>query len=216
MNFGNVLGDTNPDFQPFGFAGGLYDQHIKLVRLGTRDYDPETGRWTAKDAIGFRGGWANFYDYVGGDPINFIDPDGLQRTPAQGLPPNSTQTFPDPSTGGKTERHYGPVGRAVKDIDYGHDHGAGDPHLHDWDWSKPDPRQPGRAPLAGEIPRVSLCPTGLDPRGAQRAGAFAVGVGIGMIIGTIIEDFASFGVGILDDPVSVGAGVALISYGLGR
>jgi hypothetical protein len=23
--FGNVLADSNPGFQPFGFAGGLYD-----------------------------------------------------------------------------------------------------------------------------------------------------------------------------------------------
>jgi len=30
-------------FQPFGFAGGLYDQHAKLTRFGERDYDAETG-----------------------------------------------------------------------------------------------------------------------------------------------------------------------------
>src|SRR5207253_11269959 len=46
---GQVLADSNPGFQPFGFAGGIYDQDTKLVRLGARDYDPETGRWTAKD-----------------------------------------------------------------------------------------------------------------------------------------------------------------------
>lgn len=34
--FGNVTLDTNPGFQPFGFAGGLYDRHTKLVRLGAR------------------------------------------------------------------------------------------------------------------------------------------------------------------------------------
>ena len=27
---GNVILDTNPGFQPFGFAGGLYDQHTQL------------------------------------------------------------------------------------------------------------------------------------------------------------------------------------------
>ena len=37
--FGNVINDTNPGFQPFGFAGGLYDQDTKLVRFGARDYD---------------------------------------------------------------------------------------------------------------------------------------------------------------------------------
>ena len=32
--FGNVSADTNSGFQPFGFAGGLYDQHTKLTRFG--------------------------------------------------------------------------------------------------------------------------------------------------------------------------------------
>ncbi len=42
--YGRVLLDTNPGFQPFGFAGGLYDHDTKLVRCGYRDYDPETGK----------------------------------------------------------------------------------------------------------------------------------------------------------------------------
>ena len=41
--FGEVILDTNPGFQPFGFAGGLYDPDTKLVRFGARDYDPESG-----------------------------------------------------------------------------------------------------------------------------------------------------------------------------
>jgi len=40
-----VIEDTNPGFQPFGFAGGLYDPDTGLVRFGARDYDPFTGRW---------------------------------------------------------------------------------------------------------------------------------------------------------------------------
>lgn len=74
--FGNVLVDTNPEFQPFGFAGGLYDPDTGLVRFGARDYDPETGRWTAKDPIGFIGGDPNLYGYLLADPINLIDPTG--------------------------------------------------------------------------------------------------------------------------------------------
>ena len=46
--FGNVTRDTSPGFQPFGFAGGLYDTDTTLVRFGARDNDPETGRWTTK------------------------------------------------------------------------------------------------------------------------------------------------------------------------
>ncbi len=85
--FGNVLTDTNPGFQPFGFAGGLYDRDTKLVRFGVRDYDPETGRWTAKDPIKFDGASTNLYAYVLNDPINLIDPYGLFELPSlpQGL-----------------------------------------------------------------------------------------------------------------------------------
>ena len=42
-----------------------------------RDYDPETGRWTAKDPILFAGGDANLYGYSFNDPINRIDVSGL-------------------------------------------------------------------------------------------------------------------------------------------
>jgi RHS repeat-associated protein len=76
--FGRVLSDSNPGFQPFGFAGGLYDWDTKLVRFGARDYDPGVGRWTAKDLIGFAGGQENVYVYVGGDPVNFVDPEGAR------------------------------------------------------------------------------------------------------------------------------------------
>ncbi|MEO8379705.1 MAG: RHS repeat-associated core domain-containing protein [Acidobacteriota bacterium] len=75
--FGYVLSDTNPGFIPFGFAGGLYDVATGLVRFGARDYDAQTGRWTAKDPIGFAGGDSNLYGYVTNDPINATDPSGL-------------------------------------------------------------------------------------------------------------------------------------------
>ncbi len=74
--FGTVILDTNPGFQPFGFAGGIYDRDTGLVRHGARDYDPETGRWTAKDPIRFGGKSVNLYGYVFNDPINRIDIDG--------------------------------------------------------------------------------------------------------------------------------------------
>jgi RHS repeat-associated protein len=71
--FGNVVLDTNPGFQPFGFAGGLYDSDTALIRFGSRDYDPRVGRWTSKDALLFGGGSTNLYAYVTNDPINSVD-----------------------------------------------------------------------------------------------------------------------------------------------
>ena len=77
--WGRVTNDTNPGFQPFGFAGGLYDPDTGLTRFGARDYDAETARWTAKDPILFDGGDTNLYGYVLNDPVNWIDPEGLAR-----------------------------------------------------------------------------------------------------------------------------------------
>jgi RHS repeat-associated protein len=62
---------------PFGFAGGLHDRDTGLVRFGLRDYDPDTGRWTAKDPIGFAGGDTDLYGYCLNDPINLVDPYGF-------------------------------------------------------------------------------------------------------------------------------------------
>lgn len=47
-----------------------------LVRFGARDYDPLIGRWLSKDPIRFDGG-LNFYEYALGDPINYLDLNGL-------------------------------------------------------------------------------------------------------------------------------------------
>lgn len=75
--FGRVISDTRPGFQPFGYAGGIYDPATGLVRFGARDYDAWTGRWTAKDPILFGGGDVNLYGYVHSDPVNWVDPSGL-------------------------------------------------------------------------------------------------------------------------------------------
>ncbi|MFE6892063.1 RHS repeat-associated core domain-containing protein [Streptomyces sp. NPDC057694] len=72
--WGEILSDTNPGFQPFGFAGGLYDPLTELVLLGRRSYDPSPGRWTSKDPIGDVTSW---YVYCGNDPVNRVDPSGL-------------------------------------------------------------------------------------------------------------------------------------------
>ncbi len=75
--FGKVETDTNPGYQPFGYAGGIYDHDTGLVRFGARDYDGSTGRWLTRDPILFSGGDTNLYGYVGNDFVNRVDPSGL-------------------------------------------------------------------------------------------------------------------------------------------
>jgi RHS repeat-associated protein len=80
--FGDVLYDSNPGFQPFGFAGGLYDTQTKLIRFGARDYDAGIGRWARKDPIRFLSDDVNLYAYCLNDPLNWIDLLGFQLIPA--------------------------------------------------------------------------------------------------------------------------------------
>ena len=72
---GRILTDTAPLTQPFGFAGGRKDEG--LLYFGARDYWPELGRFTSRDPLGFAGGSLNLYEYSQGDPINRLDPVGL-------------------------------------------------------------------------------------------------------------------------------------------
>jgi RHS repeat-associated protein len=104
--FGRVILDTNPGFQPFGFAGGLYDRDTRLVRFGARDYDAETGRWTAKDPMRFRGGQANLYSYVQSDPLNHTDASGLSD--GMSGPGGVCISGKDPNDGGMSPAGAGP------------------------------------------------------------------------------------------------------------
>jgi RHS repeat-associated protein len=75
--FGNVVLDTAPAMNlPFGFAGGMADADHELIRFGARDYQPSSGRWTAKDPVLLEGGF-HLYCYVANDPIDRLDQLGL-------------------------------------------------------------------------------------------------------------------------------------------
>ncbi len=65
------LGGTNV----YGYTGKRYDPMTGMYDYGFREYRPQLGRWTTLDAI--RAG-KNWYVYVNNDPIDFVDPVGLE------------------------------------------------------------------------------------------------------------------------------------------
>jgi RHS repeat-associated protein len=66
--------------------GQYYDVETGLHYNWHRFYDPETGRYISADPIGLAGGM-NLYAYVGADPVNWVDFNGLKvercKRPAQ-------------------------------------------------------------------------------------------------------------------------------------
>ena len=77
-SFGNLL-EVRGDVVrlPLGFAGGLYDADTGLTRFVWRDDDPDTGRFTALDPLGKKGGDSDWYGYRVDDPVNRVDVWGL-------------------------------------------------------------------------------------------------------------------------------------------
>jgi RHS repeat-associated protein len=69
-----LLAGTEP--LDLGYPGQWRDPATGLFQNWHRDYDPTLGRYTEADPLGLGGG-SNVFAYVGGDPVNMVDPMGL-------------------------------------------------------------------------------------------------------------------------------------------
>ena len=76
-SFGRLLSQTGTALAPYAFQGRELDQESGLYYYRARYYDPQVGRFLSEDPIGFAGG-INFYQFVGNNPINWLDPLGLE------------------------------------------------------------------------------------------------------------------------------------------
>jgi RHS repeat-associated protein len=73
--FGNIVSGTNPI--NIAYTGKYHDEITNLQWNINRWYDSNLGQWLSQDPIGFGVGDPNLYRYVGNDPIDMTDPDGL-------------------------------------------------------------------------------------------------------------------------------------------
>ena len=121
--FGNLVNNYNEE--QFQFTGRFTDPMTCLQWNGGQSTDPNNpdagrwyipwlGRWMSQDPIGFAGGQANLYEYVGNSPTNYTDPSGTRVVIVPGPPISSGQGHQtiivyDPVTGkGKQYNGGGP------------------------------------------------------------------------------------------------------------
>ncbi len=127
--FGNAVvtadfGGATTSGRPFGFVGGEQyqaDAESGLMLLGNRYYDPGIGRFLSSDPAE---DGDNFYAYVENNPVNAIDPEGLQkrkrhnRKGGQTTPPWK-KTYPTADTAATAALDYAYKTSTNEDREYG-------------------------------------------------------------------------------------------------
>jgi RHS repeat-associated protein len=82
--FGETLSITGTASLNLRFPGQYFDGETGLHQNWFRDYMPKVGRYLEADPIGFASGDVNLYGYVRNDPVNGVDPEGLESFKACG------------------------------------------------------------------------------------------------------------------------------------
>ncbi len=77
-SYGRLLSISELFVQPYAYTGRELDAESGLYYYRARYYDAQVGRFLSEDPLGFEGDDKNLYRYVLNNPVNFVDPLGLQ------------------------------------------------------------------------------------------------------------------------------------------
>jgi len=139
---------------PIGFAGGDVNLYAYVQNNPTNYVDPSGEVFVVDDALILSGlavtGAAVVYNYAA--PVaadigkwlgNIVWNESNEDSDNSECNTSGKQQRGNPPTGdpgqwvehphGKQDRLHGPDGTPIVDIDYGHSHGQGSPHAHNWD-----------------------------------------------------------------------------------
>ena len=78
-SFGNLLASSGNLLNSFRYTGREFDPETSLYYYRARYYDPQAGRFISEDPLRF-GASVNFYPYALGNPVIYVDPDGMDVT----------------------------------------------------------------------------------------------------------------------------------------
>jgi RHS repeat-associated protein len=92
--FGAVEEYAGSATTPLGFNGQYRNESTGLIYLRARVYDPTTAQFLSVDPLVAETGEA--YGYVGGDPVNRTDPEGMWWQPPAPAVPSRPPTTPSP------------------------------------------------------------------------------------------------------------------------
>jgi RHS repeat-associated protein len=70
---------------PYRFTGRRWDEESQLYYYRARMYDPKLARFLQTDPIGYDSGDLNLYRYCGNNPLNLVDPTGLETIIIHGI-----------------------------------------------------------------------------------------------------------------------------------
>ena len=133
---GNVL--ANGQAPRFQYTGQMWIASLGMYDFKARIYSPTLGRFLQADPIGYGDG-LNLYGYVGGDPVNFVDPTGTLNCQREG-----------------GYASYTPEGGIVVNV------GRTVCQLEDWDYNLPP--SVNTSPFMGPVTKEHPAPTPEPPQ----------------------------------------------------